>query len=352
MKFTLPAPAQRNTAKKDTPLSELQNSAAELAMLKDISLKFAREAKEAKETTELLHSKLNMQIKTERKAEKLLIANKELEKVNSRMETKLEEKNIQLKRKRSEADYRQHKITRLEKSEKEKEDRIKALEDKIANLEKDLEKTKSELNESVAAQECMEEVDGDSDTITTFRDGKYTPEMQTCVYSLLQAHVSFANIPHVIEAVLKLCGKTASNLPSKATIHNMNVQRLVLSQKQLADQFAQEKDTCLLSDETSKRGTKMEGFHAADTSGKIWVLGLREIQTKSAKDVHDTFMTILKDIDRQSKESTNEVSRNILFNLSSRMSDRAATEIKLNESGIFQIKNILLFMQMSPHICK
>ena len=73
----------------------------------------------------------------------------------------------------------------------------------------------------------------------------------------------------------------------------------------------------------------MEGFHAADNTGKTWVLGLREIQTKAAQDVHDTLLKILGDIDEQSKMARNEASRKILINISFRMSDSSECRTEL-----------------------
>ena len=40
----------------------------------------------------------------------------------------------------------------------------------------------------------------------------------------------------------------------------MNIQRLLLAQKQLSETLQEKEETCLLSDETSKYGKKIEGF--------------------------------------------------------------------------------------------
>lgn len=87
----------------------------------------------------------------------------------------------------------------------------------------------------------------------------------------------------------------------------------------------------MLSDETTKYATKMEGIHAADADGRVWVLGLRELLTKSSADVFEVFQQILADVDESCKATTNEKSRHILANISARLSDRAATELKLGE---------------------
>lgn len=81
----------------------------------------------------------------------------------------------------------------------------------------------------------------------------------------------------------------------------MNIQRLILAQKQLAETLLDKSNTCLLSDETSKYGKKIEGFHLRDKDGQMYVLGLRQMVTKSGQDTLDVLKSILSDIDYVSK---------------------------------------------------
>ena len=73
------------------------------------------------------------------------------------------------------------------------------------------------------------------------------------------------------------------------------------------------------------------GYHVAGPDGNLMVLGLREIEAKSAKDTLQTYKEILQDIDNCSKSATNESSMKILLHTIATMSDRAATEVKFNE---------------------
>ena len=81
----------------------------------------------------------------------------------------------------------------------------------------------------------------------------------------------------------------------------MNVQRLILSQKQLAEVFPTQSNLYLLSDETSKFGKKIEGYHVATEKGETFVLGTRQIVSKSGHDTLSVLQTILSDIDSVSK---------------------------------------------------
>lgn len=49
---------------------------------------------------------------------------------------------------------------------------------------------------------------------------------------------------------------------------------MALSLRQISDEFLQQEDTTLYTDETTKFETKLMGYHASDKDGNFWVLGL------------------------------------------------------------------------------
>ncbi|KAH3834800.1 hypothetical protein DPMN_108135 [Dreissena polymorpha] len=62
----------------------------------------------------------------------------------------------------------------------------------------------------------------------------------------------------------------------------MSLQRLYIAHVQLCEVFSKDTSTVLLTEETSKFSSKYMGYDAADSNGTLWVLGLRDIETKSA----------------------------------------------------------------------
>ena len=91
------------------------------------------------------------------------------------------------------------------------------------------------------------------DQVTTKDNaGEYTVAMKQCVCDLLSHNVPSGQIAPVIECVLKMAGKKASDLPSKSTVNDWNIMRLLLSQQQLPEELPNKKNMALLSDETSK----------------------------------------------------------------------------------------------------
>ena len=75
----------------------------------------------------------------------------------------------------------------------------------------------------------------------------------------------------------------------------MNLQRLKLS--------------CLLTDEMSRKGAKYMGYETSDSSGKLWVLGHREMASKSAGDTLSVFKEILSDLDYTCQQSEQALSK-------------------------------------------
>ena len=72
------------------------------------------------------------------------------------------------------------------------------------------------------------------------------------------------------------------------------------------------------------------GYEASDSSGKLWVLSMRDITSKSATDTLTTFKEIRTDIDYTCQQSTGEISKVILQHIVVTLSDMDATEVIFN----------------------
>ena len=83
-----------------------------------------------------------------------------------------------------------------------------------------------------------------------------------------------------------------------------------------------------MTNETSKFGTKFMGYEASDSEGNLWVLGLREIETKSSQNTLIVFREILCDLDNSL--NIDSASKDIIAHITVAMADRAATEVRFN----------------------
>ena len=146
----------------------------------------------------------------------------------------------------------------------------------------------------------------DNDIIQTFNHEKrcFNTAVTRCVYDLLDNHVAITKVSSCITSVISnLTGKTCERLPSKSTVENMNIQRVWVAQQQLATELPTKSDTTLYSDETSKYGEKVMGYHLSDNDKRYYTLGLRDIATKSANDTLSTFKELLHDLDDVQEET-------------------------------------------------
>ena len=134
---------------------------------------------------------------------------------------------------------------------------IKEKEKEIHDLKHSVEYLNDSLNENNTDNEIINVFDEDSK--------RYSPSLKECVYELLQCNVIAGKVSNVIQSVLKMVGMKANKLPCNSTVLSMNLQRLYLA-------HSQEKNTTLMTDETSKFGKKYMGYETADGEGNLWVL--------------------------------------------------------------------------------
>ena len=189
-----------------------------------------------------------------------------------------------------------------------------------------------ELKETVRELESkLEKLENEVVPTVDEETSQYLPEFKNLVYALLSHHVGSTHVRPVIAAVLQYASKQPSKLPSKSAISNWNIERLAIAQRQLSEELESRENLCLYSDETSKFGQRYMTYGVSDCNQRNYVLGLRDIATKSAKDSLDTFKEILADLDDAIATDTTTPGKEILCNIRSTMSDRAATEAKFVE---------------------
>ena len=117
--------------------------------------------------------------------------------------------------------------------------------------------------------------------------GSYTVEAELCILHLLDYKVAFHHVAPVIKTVSHLCNVQILKLPSEATVRRINTRRLAIAHMQIDDVLKNKDNLTLYSAETSKNGNKYLG---------MYVLGLRDMSSKSSKTTLDTFKEIIQDI--------------------------------------------------------
>lgn len=114
--------------------------------------------------------------------------------------------------------------------------------------------------------------------------------------NLLNCNVPARNVSQVISVVSRLCGRVPNKLPSRQTVDRINDQKICVTSKQMKV-ISENKNLTLYFDETSKFGRSFEVFAVTDSHKNSYLLGLREMHSKSFETVLDTLKQILSDID-------------------------------------------------------
>ena len=167
-----------------------------------------------------------------------------------------------LKRTASREEYQRKKVTKIQPTDCSRCGDYDALLRELEDMKKEATAKLKIVDEQAASIEWLEELLKDNRVVKTKEGKAYTPKMMKCVMELLTDNV---NACRVGQAVLKLADMTACHIPSNAIVLNYNVARLVLAQRQLGEDLSREKNTTLLTDETSKFGDKYMGYHTADS---------------------------------------------------------------------------------------
>ena len=296
------------------------------------------------ECLNLKESLYNEKLKTETVTKKLVLSditnNSNIENLNITT-AQLQECKLKLKRTAARETYVNKTVKKLEAEIQTKDLNLNECgscvnkDGVIAHLTELLKQKEKEINDLQHSVEYLNDLRNENlanKRVIMFDEDKkrYLPHLKECVYELLQCNVSAGQVSNVIESILKMVGLTANKLPCKSSVLLMNLQRLYLAHSQLCEVFSQENNTTLITDETTKFGNKYMGYEAADSEGNLWVIGLRDIETKSASNTLTVFKEILSDLDTASQSGEDRTSKDIICHIKATMSDRAATELKFN----------------------
>ncbi len=247
------------------------------------------------------------------------------------LKVKCEQKNQTLKQLRSRDTYYSDKVNRLEIRCQELTELLEEKEAENTQLLQDLQNARNECRELVHRNTELEVWRDDRVINTKVPDGtRYADFTRLCIYKLLNCRVSITNIPEVIETVLDFAGITCPELPKRSTISEMNIERLSLSQQQIAEKVPECENMTLYTDETTKHGDKFGTYHLSDEDGMMYTMGMRLLPTKSAENTLNTYSDILDDLDLAS-HTGDQVSKAIIVHTKNTMSDQASTEKKFNE---------------------
>ncbi len=168
--------------------------------------------------------------------------------------------------------------------------------EKLEEWKATLEEEKKSLNKKLTFVEKREkefeelQILLESDTMTTFAEGRFSNEIRELVIELYACNVSLNRVNDVNKAVVKkFTKKKISRLPSKGLLSRFFVKARYLADKQIGEAMLKGTDlsSCigntLHSDGASKFHKHYEGFQVTTPEGETMSLGILEMSSGTAE---------------------------------------------------------------------
>ena len=194
---------------------------------------------------------------------------------------------------------------------------------------------KKEIDFLLAQKENVICNDDDDDDIVhirkniDFRDdskGKpYNFKLRNLYYIFRRRNIGLVHIAPIIQSVLELFDIHVENLPSKSTAAVLTSEMGVVSRFHLNEELTNSSNITMHRDATTKKGKHFYGVQF-NTGEKVLTAGVREVCDGKGETYVDVTKDILSDISEKDGESVK-----ILNNVSCFMTDRCATEQKVND---------------------
>ena len=147
----------------------------------------------------------------------------------------------------------------LEEELKELQHKVKKQKETIDQLLDDIQNLNDELKQK---QENCERI-----SFYNKENNEYFPFVHKCVWNLIGKHVSYTNVPHVIQIILEMLNLKYDRLPSESTIRNMKNECTLVSQIHIAD-ISTKQNTTLGTDETPQNSDIYMTYTVMDNDGE------------------------------------------------------------------------------------
>lgn len=183
------------------------------------------------------------------------------------------------------------------------------------------------------------EIQGTSDINT--KDGKrYSDDMRVCVMDLAGMDIATNKIPEIIKSVGRNIFHNAVETPCKTTVQKISDEGHVISKKHIGEKVCEASNWGVFSDGTTRDGKKIVNVGVNIGKGS-YSLGYSSVAREDAA----TVSGVIRDTIYETAELTERVSCDLLKNLSTFMSDRAAvmkrTNIILDEWRKHELSQVL-----------
>ena len=258
------------------------------------------------------------------------------------LEGSLNELNKEIKVLKKEKQKLQQKCSYNRKETEKSVNRINSIRDEVEEEKIELDLKRKELEIKEKELKYFEQM-LESDTIQTFRDGKYLDHIRLTIMELLSMNVSINKVNDFISVVLKrLANKTVDRLPSKGLRCQLLIEARHLADIQVGQAMLEGTDlstvlgNTLHGDGTTKYHRHYQNFQVSTPDGQSLTAGLVEIVGQDAETLLNCWQERIREI-AQAAEGRNsspgdvdKTVNNLLVSIKNTMSDQCAVNGAFN----------------------
>ena len=308
---------------------------------------------------ELLNSKINLTkvctIKTlnrelKRKSNAIKALKQKIADIESQhSKTAMAQQNIALQRSLDSAkrDVRR-KTEKLRKSETESAEEVHKIVDENQKLKKDLEETTSRIN---FLENSLDEASTSADSALQKEGKSFSPKMRMLVYTNITNNVPTNNIPGLIKSTCELLGLNTPQLPCRNTVEIMTRELGVISDYFAAELLINGKNATIGFDATTQEGRHVNSVHVT-TPDRCHVLAVDELPGGTAADyeyhINESIDNIANVYCKFHGLDFCTVKESIRQSIKNTMTDRAA----VNHATIVRLENSwgTVFNELNCHV--
>ena len=212
-------------------------------------------------------------------------------------------------------------------------------------LKDELKEQRDRVSQLEAVVRLME-----SETVSTFEDGKYSNEVRECCIALLtECNVSLNKLPDIIRHVLKsFTGKEPERLPSKTMLSGLMAEAKVIASHHVAAEMLKDFDSslnntghCLHQDATSKYHSHYEGAQVTLKDGRSLSIGLKQVAGSDGQTYIQSVQEMFSDLALSLGQGKEENTAKLVCSIKNLMSDQCASN-KIFNDGIEEYRRTLL----------
>ena len=159
----------------------------------------------------------------------------------------------------------------------------------------------------------------------------YNSKIRQLYYDLRSRGVALKQCAPIIKSVCNILEIEIDDLPCIATAKNLTTEAGIVSKQHIADEVKNSDSLTVLRDATTKKGRHYYAVQLSNENKQIFTVGVKEVKDGKASTYVQCTKSVFSDIENTNSVSNQNTENEILQKVTCFMTDRSATEGKVNK---------------------